>query len=527
MSNITPSNYWLDIAVRELLTTYPTGAIIVSSGISPSASYHIGHFREIMTADALTWGIKAAGRSAHHVHIVDNFDPLRKRYDFLPESYEKYVGWPISLVPDPFDQCRDQHITYAEHFYREFEGYAHQMGIVPDQVIRSYEDLYANGRMSKNIETAVARVSEVRAIFAEVSNRNLPEDWLPLQLLSKNNRFNDYRFESIQHDRHVIIAIDSDGNHHELDYTAGSVKLNWRVDWPGRWNVLGVQVEPFSAQEHGAAGGSYETGERISREIFGYEPPVPGVRYANIHMLGDTKKMSSSKGNLITPSQALAIMPPEVLRYFVVRSRADRTLVWDSGQGLFNLLKEFVTTREIVDAGGAAEFADAYRFAIATGDSATISSIPFEHLVQVYQTAGRDLAQSLTILRRTGYDVQVTEQEETIVREFTFVSGWLEHHAPESIIFCVQKTLPKLVLSPAQITFVERLAETIEDLEPLNGESMHTAIYDAVTQAGIKPGEGFKTLYRLILARDSGPRAGWFLASLEFDWLRARLRRER
>ena len=526
MSDITPSNYWLDIAVREILTTYPEGTITVSSGISPSASYHIGHFREIMTADALTWGIKAAGRDARHVHVVDNFDPLRRRYSFLPESFEAYVGWPISLVPDPFDDCKNEHGTYAEHFYREFEGYAKQMGIVPDEVVRSYEDLYANGRMAPIIETAVAKAAKVRAIFAEVSNRTLPEDWLPLQLLSEEKSFNAYRYDSIDTENHVINALDADGQRHELDYTAGQVKLNWRVDWPGRWRVLGVQVEPFSAQEHGAAGGSYETGERISREVFGQEPPIPGVRYANIHMLSDTKKMSSSKGNLITPAQALAIMPPEVLRYFVVRSRADRTLVWDSGQGLFNLLKEFGTTREIMEAGGAAEFADAYRFAIATGDSATISSIPFEHLVQVYQTAGRDVAQSLTILRRTGYDEQVSAQEETIMREFTFVSGWLERYAPENVRFELQATLPEVELSPEQKMFLTTLAKNTEGLEPLNGDLMHTAIYDAVTQAGIKPGEGFKTLYRLILARDSGPRAGWFLASLNFDWLRARLRRE-
>ena len=116
-------------------------------------------------------------------------------------------------------------------------------------------------------------------------------------------------------------------------------------------------VEPFSAQEHGAAGSSYDTGVRFSSEVFGYDAPIPGVRYANIHMLGDTKKMSSSKGNLVTPGEALQIMPPEVLRYFVVRRRPERTLYWDSGQGLFNLIREFATTKEIVEDGGAAEYA--------------------------------------------------------------------------------------------------------------------------------------------------------------------------
>ena len=149
-----------------------------------------------MTADALTWGIKQAGREAKHIHVVDNFDPLRKRYDFLPESFEQYVGWPIALVPDPFEACRDEHKTYAEHFYREFEGHAKQMGIVPDEVVRSYEQLYANGRMA-GIEAAVAKVDIIRSIFSELSNRELASDWLPLQLLGPNKSFTELTYKSI------------------------------------------------------------------------------------------------------------------------------------------------------------------------------------------------------------------------------------------------------------------------------------------------------------------------------------------
>ena len=81
------SRFWLDLAVQDILAHFPTGEVVISSGISPSASYHIGHFREIMTADALTWGIKQAGRKARHIHVVDNFDPLRAAaMIFCPKS---------------------------------------------------------------------------------------------------------------------------------------------------------------------------------------------------------------------------------------------------------------------------------------------------------------------------------------------------------------------------------------------------------------------------------------------------------
>ncbi len=521
----TPNNYWLDLAVSEIIARYPKDEIIVSSGISPSASYHIGHFREIMTADALTWGIKQAGRTARHIHVVDNFDPLRKRYHFLPESFEQYVGWPIALVPDPFETCRAEHKTYAEHFYREFELHAKHMGIVPDEVVRSYEELYLNGKMAANIEQAIAKVDVIKSIFAEVANRELAADWLPLQLLGPNKSFTELTYKAIDTKKRTIIATDADGKTHTLDYTKGEVKLNWRLDWPARWQVLGVMVEPFSAQEHGAAGSSYDTGVRFSSEVFGYDAPIPGVRYANIHMLGDTKKMSSSKGNLVTPGEALAIMPPEVLRYFVVRSRPERTLYWDAGQGLFNLIKEFATTKEIVDDGGVAEFADAYRYAVATGESKTISSVPFDHLVQVYQAARGDDQRALEMIARTGFEVYAKTQAEEIRAEFKFVGPWLNAYAPESIKFELQEKLPKVDLSAPQRAFLVKLAASVDEHE-LDGQAMHEAIYAAKDAVELTPAEAFRALYRVLLNKDHGPKAGWFLASLDRDWLAARLRLE-
>jgi lysyl-tRNA synthetase class 1 len=422
MADQPTSNYWLDVAAAEIIATYPEGQIIVSSGISPSASYHIGHFREILTADALTWAIKQAGREAKHVHVVDNFDPLRKRYDFLPESYEEFVGQPISLVPDPFDDCREQHRTYAEHFYQEFENYAKQMGIVPDQVIRSYEDLYKTGRMKDRISQVLENIDRVREIFESVSGRKMESDWTPVQVIKEG----DKAFVNANVSTWDKAAETIEG----VSYGDGQAKLNWRLDWPARWAVLGVMVEPFSAQEHGAAGGSYDTGKLFATDIFGSTPPIPGVKYANIHLVGDTKKMSSSKGNLITPKQALEIMPAEILRYFVVRSKPERTLFFDSGQGLYSLIDEFSQIQEALSGGKEHEFADAYRFATAGSGEKLISSVPFNHLVSAYQTARGDLDQIVSILERTGWNPKSADDIGLLKREVPFVKSWLEKYAP-------------------------------------------------------------------------------------------------
>jgi lysyl-tRNA synthetase, class I len=511
----TTSYYWLDVAAREIEAKFPHGEIVVSSGISPSASYHIGHFREILTADALAWALQRNGREVKHVHVVDDFDPLRKRYDFLPETFEQYVGQPICLIPDPHGTC---HNSYADHFYMEFEGFAKQMGVVPSKVVRSYRDLYQAGKMAVRIEQVLEKVDAVREVFERVAGRELPADWTPVQALGQDRRFFNATIDSwSRQDRRIADA----------DYSAGEAKLNWRLDWPARWAELGVMVEPFSAQEHGAAGGSYDTGVEFARNVFKIEPPIPGVKYANIHLVGDTKKMSSSKGNLVTPGEALEIMPAEVLRYFVVRSKPDRTLYFDPGLGLYNLIDEYSKVKHQVEAGEHSDFREAYLFASQINshdDAETISRVPFNHLVSVYQSARGDMAAARQILRRTGFESEVQSDSDVLEREMVYVRNWLNKYAPDSVKFKVQDKLPKVELSGEQRQFLSLLGEHLGVNDGLDGQGMHDAIYDCAERAALKPQAAFQALYRIILAQDSGPKAGWFLASLERDWLIERLR---
>lgn len=516
---MTNKTYWLHAIVEEILQQYPKGEIIVSSGISPSASYHIGHFREVLTADGLAWAIRQQGRQARHLHFVDNFDPLRKRYDFLPKEYEKYVGWPICLVPAP--DGSDQ--SYASYFSKEFQRQAAHLG-VDMEVIDSYEDQYRNGKMVPMIEQAVAGGPAIRQIFKELANRDLADDWMPIQILSADNSFNEWRYKAIDTSKKTIEYIAKDGHTGQVSYTDGRVKLNWRLDWPARWALWGVQVEPYG-KEHATKGGSYDTGVEFVRQVFAAEPPYP-VPYDTINLAGDSKKMSSSLGNLITPADALQIMPAEILRYLVFRNLPKKVVYFDPGLGLYNLIDEYSKAEEAVQSDQPHEFAEAYKVASAISGQRTITSIPFNHLVSVYQAAQGDQQAIFDILARTGYGQVVTGQKAVLEREIPYVANWLQKYAPDSVKFRVQKTLPKTKLDEVQTKFVEILADHLQAAGDLDGQAMHQTIYAAKEAAGATPGPAFKALYQLILGQDSGPKAGWFLSSLDRDWLIKRLRRE-
>jgi lysyl-tRNA synthetase class I len=71
------SRDWLDSLAEQVNQQFPDGEVTVSSGHSPSGVYHVGTLREIMTANAITWALKRAGRRAKHVDFVDDFDAFR------------------------------------------------------------------------------------------------------------------------------------------------------------------------------------------------------------------------------------------------------------------------------------------------------------------------------------------------------------------------------------------------------------------------------------------------------------------
>jgi lysyl-tRNA synthetase class 1 len=80
-----------------------------------------------------------------------------------------------------------------------------------------------------------------------------------------------------------------------------------------------------------------------------------------------------------------------------------------------------------------------------------------------------------------------------------------------------------VALSDEQRQFVTTLAETIATESDLNGQGMHDAIYAASLSANLKPAQAFTTLYQLILGQDKGPKAGFFLSTLDRPWLLERL----
>ncbi|GIX47271.1 MAG: lysine--tRNA ligase [Candidatus Tectimicrobiota bacterium] len=477
---------------------------VISTGITPSGEFHVGHLREVLTAEAVYRALKERGVSCRFHYVADSMDPLRHVYPFLdPARYREAVGKPLCDIPCP---C-DGHPSYAEHYLEPFLQAVQKLGITLE-VLRA-DALYRQGKLDAQILTALQHTQTIKRILHEETGREVAEDWSPFTpLCAACGRLTTTRVTGFDVAAKTVSYACRCG-HRDTAPVSQAGKLTWRVDWPARWQALGVTIEPFG-KDHASRGGSYDTGQRIVREVFGGEPPYP-IPYEWIALAGQGD-MSSSKGNLISIFNLTQTVPPEVVRYMIFRVRPMRHLVFDPGLPLLNLVDEYDNLQGSQRNARAAE--------LARLDGTPPLGFPFKHLVTLVQLTGGDADKITAILKRQRLPVPPRQVLESRI---AYARHWLAHFCPPQLRVELQDTLPPAVaqLSPSQR---QALGELAQRLQPeMDGDAIHALVYTLAQACGLPAKELFAAIYLAFLGQPQGPRAGWFLSSLDFDFVRRRL----
>jgi lysyl-tRNA synthetase class 1 len=510
--------HWADVIADALLKEKKHH--VLATGITPSGPIHIGNMREILTTDGVYRALVDKGGDAKFIYIADDFDPLRKVYPYLPESYDQYVGQPISDIPCP---C-GAHKSYADHYLTAFLDSLKEIGVNP-QVFRANE-MYKNGEYAEAIQTALENTEKIRQILEKISKRSLPKNWLPFNIrCSECGRLT--MAEPILYEYPMIEFRCACGYEGEVDVREGGVgKLPWRVDWPARWKMLGVTFEPCG-KDLATVGGARETGEHIVREVYGYPPPYVVV-YEFI-MLKGKGAMHSSKGTALSGEQMLNMTPPEVLRFLILKNQPSKHIVFDSGFGLLNLVDEYDKQERVFfgveeETKGMKDLRKTYELSQPKKIPKKLPfQLPYRHLVTVLQI-GKNWSGVKQILQRTGQiPKDLGKDDEAHLKQRTdHVGYWLAHFAPEIVKFEVQKTLPKVSLSSEEKRFLTQWHERISSVD-WEAEEIHNAIYHVAEDLNFPPKKAFTTLYQLILGQVQGPRAGYFLSNLDQEFVEQRV----
>lgn len=509
---------WLNTIVDELIARHPEGEILIESGGSPSGTYHLGHMRELVTCDAIMLELKRRGREAKHMYFVDDLDVFRKVPANVPAEWDHYLGMPLCDVPSPSGKEGE---SYADYFLQGLIDSCQDLGI--DVVFERSHPKYRSGWFVEAIELCLTNIPTIKTTLERISNRQLDEQWTPVQIMEAG-RLKNRQFVSIDTSAKTVTYINKDDEEATARYDKGEVKLDWRLDWPARWWKLHVAVEPFG-REHASAGGSYDTGVQIMQDLYKAEPPMP-VPYDSIHMAGDTKKMSASKGTAISSTEGLLLLPPEVIRYFILRSPLNRPVYFDPVNGVVQLMDEFAALAAKADRS---ESEEQLLYISTRGiDKKTVSRVPFSHLVASYQSALKDADKTIEVIGRTEHGDVAREDADIIREELKFIDAWLERRAPEDVKFALRDSVDPSEFTEQESVFFNMLAAKVAEAPAeADGAWFHDAIYGCKDDAGMEPKAMFAALYRLIIGKTQGPRAGWFLSILPRDWLIARLRLER
>ena len=112
----------------------------------------------------------------------------------------------------------------------------------------------------------------------------------------------------------------------------------------------------------------------------------------------------------------------------------------------------------------------------------------------------------------------------TLQKRVDFAAYWVERFSPPDSRLRLQPTLPERA---ADLTPPQRQALALLDrrLQPdMDGDAIHTLVYALAEESGLAAKDVFEAVYVAFLDRTRGPRAGWFLRSLEPDFVHARLR---
>jgi len=567
--------FWADEVADEIEARDPTEPVVIKGGISPSGVPHLGNVNEIMRGYFVAEVLRDRGWEVRQVFTADDRDPLRKLPRKLADldgnivdlgdvdagALGRNLGHPYTEIPDPFGCCD----SYADHFSTFIEESAELLGVPIDVV--STTELYDSGRMDDVVEHVLANREQAREVLAPYQDK-VDEEYVPFNpicgecgkitetvtAVDVDARTVEYRCTDMDAGDRTI-----EGCGHEGTATFREGKLPWRFEWPGQWQVLGVDHEPFG-KDH--AEGSWPSGTDIAENVLGIEPPVPMV-YEWFTL--DGEPFSSSAGNVILAHDVLEMIEPEVLRYFFSK---DPNRARDFSVDRLDLLVDEFDRFERLSYGEESGTDDetalaerVYPFLINLSDvpkgalediEGDLSAADFDANDLAHRERRREFVdgpfRDRTRLPYTFAAVLGMFDDEDARRETARKEGHVPADAPEWAVedafgrvalasewaartdneynYTVARTyLPEVDADQDTVAALGDLADFVAD--GTDGEALQGEIYETAKRHDVDIGEFFATGYRLFFDDDEGPQLGHFLAKLDREFVVERLRRER
>ncbi|MDK0520195.1 lysine--tRNA ligase [Streptomyces sp. ML-6] len=569
-----------DEVIAESERRAPGKPVVVASGLSPSGPIHLGNLREVMTPHLVADEIRRRGYTVRHLISWDDYDRYRKVPNGVPgvdESWAEHIGKPLTSVPAP---AGSSYPNWAEHFKAAMTASLAELGVEYDGI--SQTEQYTAGAYREQILHAMKHRADIDAVLDRYRTKKDPAeagakgaagakggkkpqqqkkvDEAELEAEAGSGAASEddgsggsagyFPYKpycgNCEKDLTTVTSYDDDST--ELNYTCTACgfaetvrlsefnrgKLVWKVDWPMRWAYEGVVFEP-SGVDHSSPGSSFVVGGQIVREVFGGVQPI-GPMYAFVGISG-MAKMSSSKGGVPTPADALKIMEAPLLRWLYARRKPNQSFKIAFDQEIQRLYDEWDSLgRKVAD--GSVLPADAAAYARAIGTAAgelprTPRPLPYRTLASVVDITGGHDQQTLRILSELDPENPLTSLDEVRPR-LDRAENWITSQVPAEARTIVRDEPDKELLGSLDEQGRRSLQLLLDGLDShWSLDGLTTLVYgvpkvleglepDARPTPELKVAQRsfFALLYRLLVGRDTGPRLPTLLLAVGADRVR-------
>ncbi|HTI69406.1 MAG TPA: lysine--tRNA ligase [Candidatus Limnocylindria bacterium] len=511
--------FWCDQLVEKL-----EGPQVINDSKTPSGRAHVGALRGPLIHDAIFRTLKAKGVPVRYLFGCDDYDPVDEIPYGQAEHFEKYLGAPLCNTPPPPGSTATD---MADHFISEFWGVFAELGIQPE--FYRMRDVYRSGKFNEAIDTILRQAHVVRRIYKEVSGSERPDDWHPFQVIcEKCGRIGttevtayDGKEVTYQCRPDMVTWAKGCGHRGKMSPFDGRGKLPWKLEWCAKWKTFPVTIEG-AGQDHSTKGGSRDVAMACLKEIYGQKPPL-NCPY-DFFLVGGAK-MSSSKGVGVSSRGMADFLPPEVLRFLMIRTTPKQHVNFDSSEvHIIKVFNEFDRFRHRYFNDPKISVDDKRIYEMSRVEIEPDCWVAdFQLVTALIQMPHLDAVKELE--KRKGSPF--TDQERKYLdRRIRASKYWVEHYATEEEKTRLQPTLPARAaeLSATQNGFLHTFAGALEQAASWSGEDLQVSVFNAARLTPIDQPSAFKAIYRVLLDREAGPKAGNLISFLDREFVIKRCR---
>lgn len=518
--------FWADQLAKQILSKksfYYKESVVpkfekytVKTSASISGVLHIGRLSDTIRSESVVTALRGCGVKTRFIWVAEDMDPLRKVPSGIPGSFEKYIGMPVTDIPDP-EKC---HKSYAQHHTDEyFEVIDEFVAAKLDRF--SMREEYKRGHFNAFIKKILENVDEVREIQNKYRTNPLKKHWSPWTPICENcgrivtphvtgfeNGIVSYTCRDYEFETTTATGCGFKGENNPLK---GNGKLLWKSEWAAQWARWEVASEG-AGKEYQVPNSAWWINGEIAERILDFPMPVP-IFYE--HIMINNQKMSASVGNVIYPKDWLEVAPPELLRLFYnKRMMTARSFSWKDLPNLYDeydkIAKVYFGDLRLENKKEEAHYKRLFEVSHGREIKKPLE-LSFSHATVIAQIFPGE-EDAVRSMEKTGhYD---REMHDWIFERLHKAKVWLGKYAPQEALFEVQKDVPKNIeLSDKEREALHGVARLIKEKE-YDEKSLYAEFFNLSKTIGMTPQDFFKAAYRVLLGKEKGPRLAPFILAL-------------